>query len=70
MVLAINLTILLNVVNIILFIIIFVGANEEPVNVGKGYSNGRFKVYHIKPKSIEQLEGLNQLEQLGVVCVY
>jgi len=40
MVLAINLTILLNVVNIILFIIIFVGANEEPVNVGKGYSNG------------------------------
>ncbi|CAK5021243.1 unnamed protein product [Meloidogyne enterolobii] len=67
MVLAINLTILLNVVNIILFIIIFVGANEEPVNVGKGYSNGRFKVYHIKPKSVDQLEGLNQLEQLGVI---
>jgi len=40
MVLAINLSILLNVVNIILFILIFVGANEEPVNAGRGYSNG------------------------------
>uniref|UniRef100_A0A914MH58 ShKT domain-containing protein n=1 Tax=Meloidogyne incognita TaxID=6306 RepID=A0A914MH58_MELIC len=66
MVLAINLSILLNGVNIILFIII-VGANEEPVNAGRGYSNGRFKVYHIKPKSVEQLEGLNRLEQLGVI---
>lgn len=70
MVLAINLFLLLNVVNIPIFYIIFIGvikANEESVNAGKGYSNGRFKVYHIKPKSVEQLEGLNQLEQLGVI---
>jgi len=50
MVLAINLTILLNVVNIILFIIIIVGANEEPVNAGRGYSNGLAVKIFIKLK--------------------